>query len=182
MIKISGCYRQNLWTAEKGTQLKLRTLTVPHCHRMHLDGTCIPVMLQLLPGQRCYNVRIRMLATHGSSNPGSLPFKCQHHALKTHTGRKGLGTRAVTLTQSGKGLPTVARPPAHSPSSPGCRARPRTGHSHPRRSFPTECHHANLPKAYERVQTLSGSQVQGQAEPRILPILTMGLLGDTKHV
>lgn len=87
-----------------------------------------------------------MLATHESSNPGSFPSKCRHHAFKPHKRRKGLVTRAVTLTQSGKGLPTVARPPADSPSSPGCRARPRAGRSYPRKSFPTACHHANSPK------------------------------------
>lgn len=108
--------------------------------------------------------------------PIQMPTSC---FPTTHTKERSGNNSAVTLTQSRKGLPTAARPP-DTPSSTGCTASPRTGHSYPRKSFPTGCHHANLPKTYECVQTLSASQIQGQAEPKILPILTMGLLGDTQ--
>lgn len=99
----------------------------------------------------------------------------------THTKERSGNNSAVTLTQSRKCLPMVALGPwsGDTPSSRGCRAGPRTGHLCPRKSFPTGCRHGNLPKTYGWIQTLPGSQVQGQAEPRTLPVLTMGLLGDT---
>lgn len=139
---------------------------VHHCRQAHLDRTCIPTATS----------RVEKLEREDAGNtrkfkprivPVQMPTSCFQ---TTHTKERSGNNSAVTLTQSRKCLPMVAL---------GRWSADAEHHSCPRKSFPAGCRHGNLPKTHGWVQTLPGSQVQGQAEPRTLLVLTTGLLGGT---